>query len=86
MPFRALVFVILAARLGSAEILDRIAVTLDNRVIAESDLIRDLRLSAFLNLAPPDFSAAAKRAAAERLVERALMRREMEFSRYPAPG
>jgi hypothetical protein len=85
MPIRALILAILAIQFGAAEILDRIAVTLDNRVIAESDLIRDIRLSAFLNLAQPDFSGAAKRATAEHLVERALMRREMEFSRYPAP-
>ena len=85
-PIRALIFAVLLAQPGAAEILDRIAVTLDNRVIAESDLIREIQLSAFLNAARPDFSGASKRAAAERLVERALMRREMDFSRYPAPG
>jgi len=76
----------LAAPLGAAEILDRIAVTIDNQVIAESDLIRDIRLSAFLNQSQPDFSGRAKRATAERLVDRALMRREIELSRYPLPG
>jgi peptidyl-prolyl cis-trans isomerase SurA len=86
MPIRTLILAVLIAQLGAAEILDRIAVTLDNRVIAESDLIREIQLSAFLNAARPDFSGTSKRAAAERLVERALMRREMEFSSYPAPG
>lgn len=86
MPIRALIFAVLIAQSGAAEILDRIAVTLDNRVIAESDLTREIRLSAFLNAARPDFSGASKRAAAERLVERALMHRETEFSRYPAPN
>jgi hypothetical protein len=86
MPIRALILAVLIAQFGVAEILDRIAVTLDNRVIAESDLIGEIRLSAFLNAARPDFSGASKRAAAERLVERALMRRETEFNRYPAPG
>jgi len=82
---RALILAIIAARLGTAEILDRIAATIDNRVIAESDIIREIRLGALLNGALPDFSGPAKQAAAQRLVERALMRREMEFSRYPAP-
>ncbi len=86
MPIRALILAALLAQPGAAEILDRIAVTLDNRVIAESDLIREIRLSAFLNDARPDFSGASKRAAAERLVERELMRHEMEFSGYPAAG
>lgn len=83
---RMLILVIVAAQFGKAEILDRIAATLDNRVIAESDLIREIRLSAFLNGTRPDMTGAAKRAAAQRLVERALMRREMELSRYPAPA
>ena len=83
---RALILAFAAVQLGSAEILDRIAATLDNRVIAESDILREIRLGALLNGAQPDYSGPAKRAAAERLVERALMRREMEFSRYPAPA
>jgi len=86
MLVRIAMLAILAAHWGAAEILDRIAVTLDNRVIAESDLVREIRLSAFLNGTQPDLSGAAKRAAAARLVERTLMRREMELSRYPIPA
>jgi len=83
---RAFILAFLIAQSGVAEILDRIAVTLDNKVIAESDLTGEIRLSAFLNSTRPDLSGSAKRAAAERLVERTLMHREMEISRYPAPA
>ena len=48
-------------------------------------LERQIRVSAFLNGTEPDFSGAAKRTAADRLVQQKLIRREMENSRYPVP-
>jgi hypothetical protein len=58
------------------EVIDRIAVTVDKQVITESDLIRDLRVDAFIDRKPVDLSPSAKRAAAERLVDQILMLRE----------
>jgi len=55
------------------------------RVITESDILREIRLSSFLNDSPPDFSPASRRRTAERLVERALAETEMEIGKYPAP-
>jgi hypothetical protein len=69
----------------TAEVIDRIAVTVDNEVITESELREEIRVTAFLNSEQPDFSPAARRRAAERLVEQALIRREMELARYPEP-
>lgn len=69
-----------------AEIIDRIAVTVDRIVITESDIVGQLRVAAFLNDEPLDLSAAARRQAARRLVEQALIQREMEITRYPAPS
>ncbi len=69
-----------------AEVIDRIAVTLDNQIITESEVARELRLSAFLNGGPLDFSPDARRKAAGRLVEQKLIRREIELGRYLAPG
>jgi peptidyl-prolyl cis-trans isomerase SurA len=69
-----------------AEIIDRIAVTLDNQIITESEVAREIRLSALLNGAPLDFSPDARRKAAGRLVEQKLIRREIELGRYLAPG
>ncbi len=68
-----------------AVIIDRIAASVGNRVIAESDLIREIRVTAFLNGAEPDLSPAGKRAAAGRMVEQQLIRTELETSRYPLP-
>lgn len=76
---------LLAAAAG-AETIDRIAVSVGNRVITESDLDREIRITAFLNNAKPDFSPANKRQTAERMVDQTLVRNEMEESRYPPPS
>src|SRR4051795_2405586 len=59
------------------EIIDRIAVSVDRTVITESEVIRQIRITALLNGEQPDLSAANRRETAERLVEQALMRREI---------
>lgn len=69
-----------------AEVLDRIAVTVGKRVITDSDVRREIRLSAWMNGTPPDFSPASRRRTAERLVERALAETEMEIGKYPPPA
>jgi hypothetical protein len=83
-----------SAAIASATIIDRIAVSVGNRVISTSDIDREIRVTAFLNgtalgtvLNPgaPDVSPTARRAAATRMVEQTLVRLEVENSRYPAP-
>jgi peptidyl-prolyl cis-trans isomerase SurA len=69
-----------------AEIIDRVAVAVGNRVITQSEVERHARLTAFLNQEQPDLSPAARRKTAERLVEQRLVRRELEASRYPPPS
>ena len=69
-----------------SDILDRIAVSVGNRVITASDLEREIRVTAFLNGVKPDLSPAGRRAAAERMVEQKLIRNELENSRYPVPA
>ena len=69
-----------------AEIIDRIAVSVGNRVISTSDLDLQIRVAAFLNGAKPDWSAAARRTMAERMVEQSLIRKELETSSYPVPS
>ncbi len=75
----------LIAHAMRAEIIDRIAVSVGNHVITTSDLDREIRVTAFLNGVQPDFSPAARRATAGRMVEQALVRSELETSRYPTP-
>jgi len=69
-----------------AEVLDRIAVTVGRKVITHSEIVDQIRVAAFLNEEQPDFSPAARRKAAERLVEQTFVRIEMELSRYPEPA
>ena len=76
----------MAAGLGRAEIIDRIAVTVGDRVITESEMLLQMRLADFLNGDPVDLSAAQKRLAAERLIAQTLIRREMDLGGYTAPN
>ena len=55
-------------------------------VITTSEIEREIRIAAFLNNEPPDFSAASRRKAADRLVEQKLVQREVQLSRYPVPA
>lgn len=75
-----------ACVLARGEIIDRIAITVGNEVITESQIVEELRVTAFLNHAKLDLSPEARRQAAARLIEQALVRREMDLSRYPAPS
>ena len=77
--------VLLFVALAPAEIIDRMAVTVDNQVITTSEIGEALRVAAFLNGEKPDFSQAARRKMADRLIEQVLVRREMELTRYPEP-
>jgi len=69
-----------------AEIIDRIAVTLDNQVITASEIALEIRLTAFLNGDPLDFSPSARRKAANRLIEQKLVRKEIQVGRYVSPS
>jgi hypothetical protein len=68
-----------------AVILDRIAVTVGKQVITEGEVVRDLRVAAFLDQKPVDLSGAEKRKAADRLVDQLLIQQEIAFSRIPLP-
>ncbi len=65
-----------------AEVVDRVAVAIDKTVIPASEIIRQIRITALLNNETPDFTPSARRDAADRLVDQALIRREMQTSGY----
>ncbi len=67
------------------DIIDRIAITVGNQVITETQIEEEIRVTAFLNRDQVDLSAGARKQAAGRLIEQALIRREMDLSRYPLP-
>lgn len=79
-------FVVIAATLAArSEVLDRIAVSLDNDVITEHQVIQQLRLAAFENHEALNLTPTAKRKAAEQLLERRLIEREMRDNHYAGP-
>ncbi len=67
-----------------ADLLDRVAVTIDTQVITQSELEDEIRMNSFLNNEPANFSEQSKRDAANRLIEQKLVYREMELGRYPS--
>jgi parvulin-like peptidyl-prolyl isomerase len=84
-PFRILCC-LLALGIGlQAVIIDRVAASVGNRVITASGVDRQVRVTAFQDGVKPDFSPAARRAAADRMVEQKLIERELSNSRYPLP-
>ena len=82
----ALAALLLLAGMASAGVVDRIAVVVGNTVITESEVLREVRLTEFLNREPLDVSPAARRAAADRLVDQQLIRNEMSIGNYPQPS
>jgi hypothetical protein len=77
---------VLSAVLGlHAEIIDRIAVSVANQVITEQQVDEEVRVTAFQNASELNQTPAEKKKAAERLGKQALVKREMDFSRYPLP-
>lgn len=75
-----LLILLIAPAFSAAEIVDRIAIIVGSNVLTLSDVLRQIRLTALLNGTEPDTSAAARRQAAQMLVEQALVRREMSFT------
>jgi parvulin-like peptidyl-prolyl isomerase len=71
--------------LSTAAVIDRIAIVVGNSVITESEVLREVRLTEFLNRQPLDVGPAARRAAADRLVDQQLIRNEMITGNYPMP-
>jgi len=69
-----------------AGVVDRVAVVVGNQVITESELLREVRLTEFMNGEPLDLSPEKRRIAAERLVDQQLVRKEMEIGSYPPPS
>jgi hypothetical protein len=68
---------------GSATIIDRIAVIVGNGVVKDSDIDRDIRVTAFLNGDPLDFSDASRKKSASHLIEQIFIRREIRIGDYP---
>ncbi len=77
---------IIAVACLRGEIIDRIAVTVDKKVITEGRLDEELRVTALLNHEPIERNRQQLKAAADRLIQQTLVSKEMELSRYPLPS
>ena len=86
MAGRATILLRIALAFSSAAVLDRVAVTVGNDAITESEVMEEIRITDLLNDEPLDFSPAARRAAAERLVDQYLIRRELAGGTYASPN
>jgi hypothetical protein len=75
----------ITSAIAPAAVLDRIAVTVGNDAITEGEVLEEIRITSFLNNEPLDFGPQARRAAAERLVDQYLIRRELATGGYTAP-
>jgi hypothetical protein len=83
--FRFLPAAWMLCSLCAADVVDRVAIVIDKKVITESEVVDDLRLTEFINLQPIDLNPVARRDAAEHLVDQELIRREMENGAYTPP-
>ena len=80
----AAAFLLLALPLH-ADIIDRIAASVDSRVIAQSEVERQIRVTAFQDAVPPDLSPKHKQDTLQTLIDQKLIQRDLENSRYPLP-
>jgi hypothetical protein len=72
---------------AAGAVIDRIAVVVgNNTVITETEVLREVRLTEFMNQQPLDLGPQPRRAAAERLVDQQLIRNEMSIGTYPTPA
>ena len=65
-----------------AEIIDRIAAIVGRQVITESQVTEELRVSAFLDSKPADWSEANRSRTLHRLVDQTLIGREIDATRF----
>lgn len=77
---------LLGAALLSAGVVDRAAVVIGKTVFTESEVEQEARLTELQAGEPLDLSAAARKAAADRLVDQELLRQEMSATGFQSPA
>jgi len=82
---RSIAIIVLLGFALQAEIIDRIAASVDYRVITTSEVERQIRVAAFEDGQKPDLSAARKQAALQTMIDQVLIQKDLENSHYPLP-
>ncbi|WP_031498493.1 hypothetical protein [Bryobacter aggregatus] len=80
------ILLLLLTLVASAEIVDRLAVSVGDEIITEQQVFLHLKTAAFLNGEPVKTDPTDKKRAAQKLIEIALIRIELENNRYPMPN
>lgn len=83
MQLRFSVLLVLTSLAAFAVIIDQIAIVVNGQIIKESDIIREVRVTDFLNHDPLNLSLAAQKKAADRLIDQAFIRHEISLGDYP---
>jgi len=68
--------------LAQGVLLDGIAVVVDQSIIKDSDIARDIRVTEFLDNAPLHIDPSQRKKAAARLVDQTFLRKEIRAGRY----
>jgi hypothetical protein len=79
---RTFILLLMGSALLPAVIIDRIALIIGNSIVKQSDIDRDTRVTEFLNGEPLNLSAAARKAATNRLIDQVFIRREIRVGDY----
>ena len=77
------VVVAMTVALAQAVVVDRIAISVGERIITESELEERIRLTAFQNGEKPDFTLLSRQKTAQQLIDQKLIEKEMDVGRYP---
>jgi hypothetical protein len=80
---RAVLWSVLLVCAVQAVVVDRIVISVGDKIVTESELGERIRLTAFQNHEKPDFSLASRQKTAQLLVDQKLIEREMDVGRYP---
>lgn len=77
---------VLAAQAFAADVIDRVAVSAGQQVVTLSAILRQLRLETLASGEPVQDTEENRRRAASRLIDQAIVLREIELSRYTPPS
>jgi hypothetical protein len=82
MKLRCTALLMICCACASAVIVDRIAIVCQKKIVKDSDIVNDLKITAFLNQEPLNATLEARKRCANRLVEQIFIAAEVEAGSY----
>ena len=77
------ILLLIAVTPAPGVIIDRIAVRVNNSIIKDSDISRNLRVTSFLNNQPLQINTPTRKEAAKRLIDQIFIHEEIRIGDYP---